>query len=346
MSRVFVWATGQDDNLGDSALRRGYLDALRRRGKLTVWHGPASAGFVTGLGFQPGDRRTGSYRFWFLRALSTVLRVRTFIAVNAGEVPVSRMGAARMTTLVPLILLARIRGGGGLWLGAGVPDPLGDRSLAAPYRLVAAVCSETGFRDESSRTVVGKRPVMPDWAFALGTATAQWPELKERTLITLILRGDRPAPSEEWLAWFAKMSARLGLTPAVVVQVRRDYRRAQELSTAYAPDYFAWFVDDHAEHEASVREVYRRSAVVVSDRLHALIFAATEGAVPIGWVESSTGKVRRHFDTWGMRWVGANEGSPPFRLPMLDAGQLVELHDRLIAAVEDCRRQLDGIAAP
>lgn len=255
----------------------------------------------------------------------------------------SRMGAVRMATLVPLILLARIRGGGGVWLGAGVPDPLGDRRLALPYRLVVAACSDARFRDESSLAVVGQRPLMPDWAFALGTATSKWPMLADRPLITVVLRGDRPAPSDEWLGWFATLSAGLGLTPAVVVQVGRDYRRAQELSTAYAPDYFAWFVDDHAEHEASVRDVYRRSSVVVSDRLHALIFAASEGAVPIGWVESSTGKVRRHFDTWGMRWVGAHEGARD--LPLLDRSELVDLHQQLIASVDGCREQLDTIAA-
>jgi polysaccharide pyruvyl transferase WcaK-like protein len=345
MSRVFVWATGQDDNLGDSALRRGYLDALRRRGKLTVWHGPASAGFITGLGLQSEDRRTGSYRLWFVRALSTTLRHRTYIAVNAGEVPVSRMGAVRMSTLIPLILLARIRGGGGVWLGAGVPDPLGDRRLALPYRVVAAVSGDVRVRDRTSHAVVGQRALMPDWAFALGTSVDGWPSLQERPLITLVLRGDRPQPTHEWLAWFGKLSAELGLTPAVVVQVGRDYRRAQDLSSTYAPEYLAWFVGDHAEHEKSVREVYRRSAVVVSDRLHALIFGATEGAVPIGWVESSTGKVGRHFDSWDMPWVGAHEGSSPATVPAFDLGELAELHEQLRASVTECRRQLESISA-
>lgn len=340
MTRVFVWATGQDDNLGDSALRRGYLDVLRTRGKLTVWTGAASSGFLTGLGMQSADRRTGSYRRWYTRALSTAARRRTLVAVNAGEVPVSRMGAVRMTSLIPLILLARLRSGGGLWYGAGVPNPLKDRRLAVPYRVVAALCSEIRVREETSRAVVGHRELMPDWAFALGTPVEQWDLLEDRPLITLVLRGDRPEPSHEWLVWFEKLAAQLNLTPAVVVQVGRDYLRAQELTAALAPEYFAWFVDDHAEHEATVREIYGRSAVVVSDRLHALIFGATEGAIPIGWVPTSSGKVRTHFDSWKMKWVGSHEGSQPESLPILDHAELSELHTKLRDSVEVHRAQL------
>lgn len=344
MTRVFVWATGQDDNLGDSALRRGYLQALRSRGRLTVWTGAASLGFVSGLGLEEGDRRTGSYRLWYARALSSAVRQRTLVAVNAGEVPVSRMGAVRMLSLVFLILLANVRRGGGIWYGAGVPNPLDDRRLAVSYRLVAMLCSEIRVREESSRAVVGRRELMPDWAFALGTPVAEWPSSDERPLIALVLRGDRSDPSREWLDWFEKLSVQLNLKPAVVVQVGRDYRRAQDLSALLAPDYFAWFVDDHADHEASVREIYRSSAVIVSDRLHALIFGATEGAVPIGWVESSGGKVRRHFDSWGMEWVGEHEGESPTSLPVLDSAQVAELHLRLRDSVVASREQLAVVA--
>lgn len=341
MSNVFVWATGQDDNLGDSALRRGYLDALRGVGHLTVWRGPASDGFLTGLGLQPQDRQTGSYRTWYARALSSALRRRTFVAVNAGEVPVSRMGAVRMTSLFFLILAARVRGGGGLWYGAGVPNPAQDRKLAIPYRAVAVVSRGVRVRERTSRAVVGYRKLMPDWAFGLGTPVSDWAPLAERPLITLVLRGDRGEPSAEWVTWFTKLAEQLSLKPTVVVQVGRDYRLAQSLSTAVASDYHAWFVDDHAEHEATVREIYGRSAVIVSDRLHALIFGATEGAVPIGWVETSKGKLRSHFDSVGMYWVGAHEGEVPGVVPSVR--ELTELSSRLGDSITECRAQLGAV---
>lgn len=341
MNRVFVWATGQDDNLGDSALRRAYLSALRDLGSLTVWHGPASPGFIAGLGIMQDDRTTASYQSWFVSAVISAARQRTFIAINAGEVPVSRRGAARIVTLIPLILFAQARRGGGVWMGAGIPKPGSGKVLALPYRVLASVCREVGVRDESSTAVVGNQTLMPDWAFALGTEVADWVAPSERPLITAVLRGDRGKPSDEWLAWFKKLSSELGLSPAVVVQVRRDYVRAQELSSLFAGDYLAWFVDDHAEHEATVREVYRRSSVVVSDRLHALIFGATEGAVPLGWVESSFGKVRRHFDSWQMNWVGVHEGEAGNNLPILDRKLLLDLHGQLGNSVQRLRKQLD-----
>lgn len=344
MSTVFVWATGQDDNLGDSALRRSYLDALRRRGALTIWRGPASAGFISGLGLQAGDRQLSSFRRWYISALVGAVRSRTEVAVNAGEVPVSRRGAVRMASLIVLILFCRLRGGGGLWYGAAVPNPLGDNKLAVPYRVVASICSAVRVREALSYQVLGERKLMPDWAFALGAPTEDWRRMKHRPLITLLLRGDRAKPSPEWLTWFEKLAVELDLTPTVVVQVGRDYLFAQELSDALAPEYTAWFVDQHSEQEASVRDVYSQSAVVVSDRLHALIFAATEGAVPLGWVESSGGKVKSHFDAVGMDWVGLFEGKAVGALPILSKSQLDDLHVRLRDGVVVARSELASVS--
>ena len=226
-------------------------------------------------------------------------------------------------------------------MGAGIPRPNSGNVLALPYRVLAAVCGEVGVRDESSMAVVVNQALMPDWAFALGTEVDDWAAPSDRSLITAVLRGDRGKPSDDWLAWFKALSAELGLIPAIVVQVRRDYLRAQELSSMFGTEYLAWFVDDHSEHEATVRGVYGRSAVVVSDRLHALIFGATEGAVPLGWVESSGGKVRRHFDSWQMNWVGVHEGEAGSALPILDSSQLLDLQGRLQQSVQRLREHLD-----
>ncbi|MDI9915076.1 polysaccharide pyruvyl transferase family protein [Rhodococcus sp. IEGM 1379] len=349
MSTVFVWATGQDDNLGDSALRRGYLNALRRRGALVIWRGRASAGFISGLGLQIGDSHSGSYFRWYVSALLRAAYSKTEVAVNAGEVPVSRRGALRMATLTPLILICRLRGGGGLWYGAAVPNPLSNNGFAVPYRIVASICNVVRVREASSCLVLGERKLMPDWAFGLGTPTEDWRPIAERPLITLLLRGDRAKPTVEWLTWFDKLAVELDLTPTVVVQVGRDYLLAQELSDRHAPaEYTAWFVDQHSEQESTVRDVYSRSAVVVSDRLHALIFAASEGAVPLGWVESSRGKVASHFDAVGMDWVGRYEGKTPDSLPILNRSQLddllIQLGDRITVARHELCMLIDDLA--
>jgi polysaccharide pyruvyl transferase WcaK-like protein len=327
---AFVWATGQDDNIGDSLLRRGYVDALRRSHEVVVWVGRASPAFLGGLGVHPADTVLSSYRQWYLRAAVSALRGRTVVAVNAGEVPVSRMGSLRMASLFFLIALARARGGRGVWLGAGVPSS--GRGTVLPYRAVSRAASVVRVRDhESQRRLGGHVGVMPDWAFGLGAATASWIASEQRRQVAVSLRGDRPVPPADWFEWLVK----LDLEPVIVVQVERDRERGREVSLILGVAEPVWLVD-HAAQEAYVRSVYANCAVAVSDRLHVLIVAATEGALPVGWVPSSGGKVARHFDSVRLHSVGAYEGAVPDVYGPVDL-TLAEL----ASAIDRCRVSLD-----
>lgn len=335
---VFVWATGQDDNIGDSLLRRAYLDALRQLGSLHVWSGPASKGFTSGLGLEPSDRQLTSFREWYGAALRSSLRRPTFVAMNAGEVPVSRKGAARLSALALLAIICRLRGGGGLWVGAGVPSS--KPGLVLAYKAAARACVFVRWREPGSEAIVAHRGTSPDWAFALGEPTSDWLDHGSRSQMAVVLRGDRPAPSPEWIDWVKKLSETLRLRPTLVVQVKRDDSRAAELAEKLGAGLLAWNHEDHALQEDAVRDLYAQSAVVVGDRLHGLIVAATEGAVPLGWVESSKGKVGRHFKVVGLDWVGRHEGAAVEILPVPTSEELAVLAIELEAAVEAARQNL------
>lgn len=335
---VFVWATGQDDNIGDSLLRRAYLDALRQLGSLHVWSGPASKGFSSGLGLKPDDRQLSSFREWYGAALNSSLRRPTFVAMNAGEVPVSRKGAARLAALALLATICRVRGGGGLWVGAGVPSS--KPGLVLAYKAAARACVFVRWREPGSEAIVVHRGTAPDWAFALGDPTSDWLDHGSRTHMAVVLRGDRQEPTAEWIAWVKQLSDTLKLRPTLVVQVKRDCSRAAELADKLGAGLLAWDHEDHATQENAVRDLYGQSALVVGDRLHGLIVAATEGAVPLGWVESSKGKVGRHFKVVGLDWVGRHEGSAPEVLPVPTVEELAGLANELKVAVETARQNL------
>jgi hypothetical protein len=96
----------------------------------------------------------------------------------------------------------------------------------------------------------------------------------------------------------------------------------------------------HAEQEKRLRDEYSRCALVVGDRLHGLVIAATEGAAPLGWVESSSGKIRRHFEAVGLEAPGRYEGSAAFELPEPDATEIMQIQEDTLAAIAEARRRI------
>lgn len=336
VGRVSAWATGQDDNIGDSLLRRALLQGLPVDA-VSVFVGAATPGFVDGLGLPRGTDPSASFGAWFAQALRSALRGRTVVLLNAGEVPVSRRGAVRVAALVPLLLLARARGGGGVWVGAGVP--VQRREWIWVYRVAARLCRLTSWRDADTLATMRTGTVVPDLAFQLGTATSEWVAPGERDRLVVTLRHDRPLPDEEWLAWVRRTAGARGLRIVVVSQVSRDQPRSAELAALLGGELVPWIGASHRDDEEQCRAVYRTAELVVSDRLHALVVACTEGAVPLGWVPTSRGKLRRHFDAAGMAWVGAHEGSAS-SLPTVDGAAVADYRTRTREAVDAARRVL------
>ncbi|WP_368736932.1 polysaccharide pyruvyl transferase family protein [Arthrobacter sp. Marseille-P9274] len=332
---VYVWSTGQDDNIGDSLLRRAYLDSLRPLGSLEIWIGKASSDFQTGLGLKDRDRTWRSFLNWYISAMVNAFRGKSTVAINAGEVPVSRRGAAKMLPLAVLLIVCKMTGRDRIWIGASVPNvhPV----FGLPYRLVARLCNVIRWRDRRSEHNMGVRGVSPDWAFALGTEAGKWNELQTRTRLGVVLRGDRPEPSQEWKYWIRQLADDLHLRLTFVVQVRRDAQRAESLAAELGGDLLEWHMSDHASQEAAVRQLYSSCALVIGDRLHGLIVAASEGAVPLGWVESSAGKIGRHFEVIGLNWVAVHEGSDATALTQMDAEDLRQKSAELSKAISSAR---------
>lgn len=336
---IFVWATGQLDNIGDSLLRRPYLATLRSAGSLHIWVRDSDESFLSGLGLCDEDSIYRSFWDWIGAALrSSVLR-RTTIALNAGEVPVSRSGSLRIASLALVALIARVRGGGLVWLGVGVPPPTSrfSRFFTLPYRWAARMAFAVRARDEESLRTLRSAEVAPDWAFNLGTPTERWRPPEDRSLLVVSLRGDRAMPSTAWLSWVRHQASQNGLEILVLSQVRRDNPRTKELGEILGGITLQFEVEDHSVQEGLVRSVYERARFTISDRLHVLIVSATEGSVPVGWIPSSTGKVRRHFDAVGMQQVGRYEGALHTDWPEIGQGSDQPV---LSSSIDSVRNQL------
>lgn len=346
---VYGWITGEETNLGDSLLRRPYVSALTPLGRLQLWTNRNSSDFLENVGVPPGTRTFRGFPGWYLSLIINSLRERTIIALNAGEFTLSAGRASFLVLMRIAQMIVRVRGGSVIWAGVSI-RPGHSRYVNMISRRAAETFELVRYRDDSSRQPTRGVAGMPDWGFGLGSAGQAWTPRAERDRLAIVMRGDRPLPSAEWIRWVSATCTHLDLKPLIVVQVRADTDRAHELAALIGASVLPWpCASTHREQEAAVRDAYRGSAVTIGDRLHGLIVAATEGSVPLGWVESSSGKIRRHFSVVGMEWTGENEGRAATDLPPIDRRQIDEwsgdLVERIAAARTALSETADEIAA-
>jgi polysaccharide pyruvyl transferase WcaK-like protein len=344
VNEVFVNPAGQRDNLGDSVLRRPYLEALRALGRLHVLVG-ADPDYASGLGLVESDVLYTSRGVWLRKATIAALRSRAHFAVNAGEVVGTRREAVRSIWQVMLATIVRMRGGRVVLAGVSVRP--GTLTTATHLRRLARISSVATWRDAPTCQSVGTGRVTPDWAFGL-TSEVSAPPLAGREYVAVTLRGDRPPPDPTWLANVRQFAATRNVKIVVVVQVRRDHGRAIELAEALGAEVRAWPAgSSHRDQEELVRSTYRQCVAVVSDRIHALIIGFTEGAVPIGTSTSSPEKIFRTFAAVTEAPVAPKKGLPDLERWNLLAESGEALSDDLSTArsrLADLSSEVAGLA--
>lgn len=275
---MYVLATGQNDNLGDSALRRPMLEAIRADHRTLHIHMPlpwSTPDYITGLSLSPTDRLYFSAADW--RA-SMVSSRRPCLVFDAGQKNPANWSSYRPLTRASI--LVRRRGGVVLHTGVGIKNPTSRRIPLIPqpslltYNLVY-------WRDQVSRDFGGTGRVAPDWAFALGTPAADWTPRDQRKTLVVTLRGDHDLPPDYWFDRVRWLAAEQGLAIVALAQVGLDDERAAYLADRLDASLLPW-PGNHESAYRSVRAAYASARAVISDRVHALILGATEGALPLG----------------------------------------------------------------
>ncbi|WP_395244573.1 polysaccharide pyruvyl transferase family protein [Agromyces sp. MMS24-K17] len=345
---MFASAAGQYDNVGDTVLRRGYLDALRQVGPLNVYVGSRDDDHLSGLGLKPDDRVIRTSAEWRSRVSRAMTSERTLYAFDTGETEARRPFALRYLRLAPLLVASRLRGGRAAHVGVGVRESTAWR---LPISAVLRLCSVVTWRDESSRDMMRVGTVTPDWAFALGApddvlvGAADDPE---RTKLAIAVRASlshatRERPDERWIEAVRRIAEATGLEPVVVAQIERDGPLALEIAEALGAEAVVWEGPNHAKQEARLRAAYRRSRAVLSDRLHAVVIAATEGAVPLGLVTGPDDKVARTLAGAGILGTGIDRALDDPEVAIATAQAAIARQDEIMAHVIDARRRIDGL---
>jgi len=309
---IFVWIHGQDDNLGDVVLRRPLIELLRPLGQLELYVGDGSPGFLEALRLKPQDRCHPSLADWTQRLWRSAWRKPWCFVFKPGETSLNYPKLRRLLPLWPALLAGKWGHGKVINLGAGIRES--ERLPAQLLGRLYGLADLTLWRDARSARLASNGAVMPDWAFAEGCHEAQM-DARPRDCLALSLRGDRPSPDAALLEALRRFAIAQGLKLSLVTQVRRDEGLLRRLAQPLGAEFLDWGSRSHLQQEQRVRALYRRSRLVVSDRLHALILGLSEGAVPLGLItedgKARPDKLRRPFDSIGFPQVAVDlRGTP------------------------------------
>jgi hypothetical protein len=218
---------------------------------------------------------------------------------EAGEVPLDRGNVLRELVFLAETVLVRLK------RGVVVRPPRGIRAPTNPAARLHARAAHLSqialWRDDASAAIAGGGRVAPDIGFAAGVQIRGEENARDELIVSL--RGARPLPDGAWLDAVRATAATEGLRVRTVVQVREDESRARELAELLGGAFEPWGDTDAVVQEERLRERYAGARLVVSDRMHVLVLAALEGAVPVELVPRPTGKIAAAFAAIGLRGI-------------------------------------------
>jgi hypothetical protein len=292
---VFYSINAQWDNLGDIEIRNTALEWIRATGAPTIaFTGAMPADYIecfeidSTVSWEPNPAR-------YQRALwKHILLRRASIVFAPGPQVFSSGWRSMLKSGINWINVVGVRASGGRVLAAG-------RSLRGSGRLAKAL--ETSIvsrfntyvvRDTRSAEVLGRSLAnAPDLAFSHAGPVAG----HSKDLAVISLRGDREIDVAALREVVVELRER-GLTPVIATQVKRDDDQHRSLAELLGVESVLWNEHSHAEQLERVRSTYSRSKLVVSNRLHALIFAMQFGALPVAVIDEGSDKLPSTLQPW------------------------------------------------
>lgn len=335
---VFIPLIGQYENIGDIVLRRPLADWLRTVGNLHVFVGRnAPKDYISALKLSDKDIVYTSFSKWYLRALQGVLSRKCVYAFKPGEIQMSLAGMKEHLAMLPVVSIMSLTHQPVLRIGSG------SRNFSRlPMMLMKPSVAASGlvyWRDPDTAEYLGCGKVMPDLGFASGDPFIS--SDASRSAMVVSMRGDVVYPNQKWISAVKSFAQLKNLSIVVVTQVERDSECSQKLARDLDADIVDWNGRDHLAQEAKLRDVYRKTRVVVSDRLHVLIYAFVHGAIPIAVLCNSSKKIARHFSAIDIEGVDISVDSLADAQSVVRAmSQVFDMQIELFSKLESARSRL------
>ncbi|MCC6510797.1 MAG: polysaccharide pyruvyl transferase family protein [Pirellulaceae bacterium] len=314
---VYFSLQTQFENLGDCIINELVLRELAKHAHVKIVQRRAPSWLLDRLNRVDGVEIFSSKARWFSDLFRRmVTRGPIVFAFKPGHYvcPSKVRGVAYNTAMVAFCGLCRAQGGSVIRSGVSLDryGPLQSRLQSMLGRLHTSY----GVRDQASLEYARQLGAVsahysPDMAFLLADArdtsgldgarmiTAE----VSRPKLSLSFRAQGPMKDSAYLAQLVEATTRCAslnqLQPTVVAQVTYDQALAYELASSLNCDVVRF-----EQTEASVRGIftnYSESRLVVSNRLHSLLFGWVAGAIPIPLIENHPhGKIVELFKHLGL----------------------------------------------
>lgn len=295
MKKMFVSVLAQYSNLGDLVIRRYCTDLAREIGELHLLADGCPKDWLDGLGLQPEDKVYTAPGAW-LRAL---LRSRSdgVLVYSPGEFRLGRRDVAKEAANLIVQLVARTVGCSTVRLQRSV---VGKSGLSRPiHRLACRKSDYVAWRDLESATWSGTGRVLPDVAFTVPNAELGL----ERNVLVISIRPGSDGIPPEFVDLMKQLTAATGLRPTVLSQVAGDDEAAIALGAELDCAVVTRGSDPYQSFEKTVTELYGSARLVVSNRLHVVILALTQGAAAVCVTREANQKLRRNLEVVGLEDV-------------------------------------------
>lgn len=300
--RIFIPVVGEFANVGDVMHRNELIKWLKPCGDLHVYIGRAPEDFVEGLELPSSAVKYTSITKWLVSLLFSPLR-KTHFVFNSGELTVSNRRLLMEIILFPFLLINKLKGGKILRIGVAAASNV-QVSFKSLWQNLFRFSSLVMWRTKVSRDFFGVGEVIPDLAFAGKEAldNAYNEEIRKRKNLIISMRWDRPYPNIDWLSAVKDFATNRDLKIFVVSQVRKDNPLCVQLADELGGKCELWDESvSHLDQENHLRIIYKDSLLTISDRLHVLIAAITEGVLPSVILTKPSDKVQHHFDVLGLK---------------------------------------------
>ncbi|MBY4225578.1 glycosyltransferase [Rhodococcus fascians] len=346
MRKVFISISAAPGNIGDIYIRREVINILSVGipdvcGVVYVGRMPDS--YVDAFDLRHNWKTTTSYVNFLLQFAIACLSNRAVMVMAPG--PAHLGGGVKSLVkhgcVAALMAITRLSGNAVLTVGRAVRGAnLLGRSVE---KLIIQFSNVYIVRDTLSAQIMksSKVQVLPDIAFA--SARRGLGDQSNRKYGVISLRYDRLVEDKALDDLVAKIRD-AGRTPIFVVQVQEDGLSCKQHAKRLGVEILDWPEGrSHARQEEAVFSIYEKSAVVVSDRLHALIFGALSGAVPIMVARVGDDKLHTTLDTFlGCQSIRL-DGLKKLDGLNLDTSEI----DRIASGVRECRelwvQQTEGL---
>jgi|SRR5690554_169079 len=303
--KIFIPVVGQLINIGDTLHRKVLISWLRGKStELHIYVGNAPKSFIDALDLKEEDVVYSSISKWLFAVIfKDFLKEKLFI-FNPGEITFSNSRLVKELVLFPFYSYIRLTGGKILRIGVAAQSDIKIKYKWIWDKLIG-FSNQIYWRTHKSSEIFKKGVVIPDLAFY---KIDQNIDYEKKYTLVISMRGDRKLPSQKWFEAIKEFQKANNLEIVVVSQVKIDNQRSKEIAAKLGGDCYIWENQyDHNQQEMIVNEIYRKSKIAVSDRLHVLIAAYTKGVIPtdISVVESN--KVQDHFDVLPLKDVSVFE---------------------------------------